>query len=52
MPKKKCDHQRFDSDADEFTDHLVSYNYCPWCGVRLNQTEDKKDDCQKRGCAD
>ena len=56
MPKMKfknveqnfCVHSYGPEDWDDPT----RFTFCPWCGVRLNQTEDKKDDCEKGGCAD
>ena len=30
----------------------VSFNYCPWCGKKVNPIEKEEDDCKKGGCAD
>jgi hypothetical protein len=50
MKPKDCDHQTADT---EWTDQVEFYNYCPWCGKKLNPIEkEEEDDCVKGGCAD
>lgn len=57
MEKKKptCDHQLYDSgDPGNFDPTM--YNYCPWCGeylwIKVDDKDDREDDCIKGGCAD
>jgi len=30
----------------------IAFNYCPWCGIRVDKIPKYNDDCVKGGCED